>query len=147
MLEITDRSHKPDIDEIKALIANSLFDELYDFTEKNFKPLCDIEYSGDNVLLGWNVRLYKAGRTLCRLYPRNGFFSVLLVVGRKEKERVEELLPTMSVKMRNLYNSTKEGMGQRWLVFDIDNDREMLDNLKELIVIRRGVKCPDNGLK
>ena len=33
---------------------------------------------------GWNVKFKKAGKTLCTLYPRELFFTVMVVVGKRE---------------------------------------------------------------
>lgn len=137
MLDITDKSYKPDIYELGNYVENPLFMKLFDFLSAEYGARCDIAYSGDNVLLGWNVKLYKSGRTLCRLYPRKNYFSVLVVVGRKEKERAEALLPQMSDEMRGIYESTKEGMEQRWLVFDIHEDDDLFRDFLKLVEIRR----------
>lgn len=100
MIDITDKNHKPTITELEYKINNPLFGQLCDTMNSKYKVLVSVEYSGDNVLLGWNVPFRKSGKTLLRLYPKNGYFSVLLVVGRKEKEGVEENLSQMSDAMR-----------------------------------------------
>ena len=33
--------------------------------ENEFAALTRVEYSGDNILLGWNLKFRKAGRALC----------------------------------------------------------------------------------
>lgn len=45
---------------------------------------------------GWNVKFKKAGRSLCVVYPKDKFFTVLVVVGNIERESVENLLPRLS---------------------------------------------------
>lgn len=67
MIYITDKAYKPDINEISEYIENPLFMELYEYLCKEYSALYDIAYSGDNVLLGWNIKFYKAGKTLCRI--------------------------------------------------------------------------------
>lgn len=138
MIDITDKNYKPDIGEITELIGNGLFGELCAHMENEYKAQYEIAYSGDKVLLGWNVRFCKSGRTLCRVYPVNGFFSVLIVIGPKESERTRELLPELSEEMRNIYFSTPEGMGQRWMVFDLKERNGLYEDLLKLVKIRRG---------
>ena len=137
---ITDKSRKPEFDEISAFIGNPLFDEMCGRLTKDFAAQYDICYSGDKVLLGWNVSFRKSGRSLCRLYPKEGFFSVLIVVGKKEKERVEALLPEMSEEMRRIYDSTVEGNGQRWLVYDLCDCGGLYEDTLRLVKIRRESK-------
>lgn len=111
MIDIIDRSYMPSIPNIADFIHNPLFYELLDYMNTEYKALYSLEYSGDQVLPGWNIKFYKAGRTLCRLYPKRGFFTLLIVVGHKEKESVEFLLPEMSDRIKQIYHDTKEGMG------------------------------------
>lgn len=99
--------------------------------------LYQIAYSGDPILLGWNVRFYKSGRTLCRVYPKEGYFMVLFVVGRREKEQVELMLPKMSEEIQKIYQETKEGMGQRWLIISLTAQDERYEDLQKLIKIRK----------
>ncbi len=140
MISITDRSHKPEISEIGKYILNPLFDELFGHLTSQANAKYEIAYSGDKILLGWNVRLYKSGKTLCRVYPRNGSFAVLVVVGRKEKVEVESLLPQMSEDMQTIYNQTKEGMGQKWLLFEMSSHNQLYEDILTLIAIRQKIK-------
>lgn len=137
MIDITDKVHKPDMEEIEIFVENPLFHELCAHMEAAHKALVSIEYSCDKVLLGWNVRFRKGGRTLCRLYPKRGYFNVLVVVGGREKERVNALLPQMSDAMRELYLNTREGMGQRWLLVDLRAPDASYQDVLRLVSIRQ----------
>ncbi len=140
MIDINNKSYQPNISEIIEYISNSLFEELYTYMSEKYNALCKIEYSCDKVLLGWNVKFTKAGRTLCRIYPRKSFFPMLLIVGKKEKERVEELLPSLSEEFRNIYHNTKEGMGQRWMIFEFSEHNDVYEDALKIIQIRRESK-------
>lgn len=137
MIDITDKRHKPDMEEIEAFIENPLFHDFCVHMEDAYKALVSVEYSGDHVLLGWNVRFRKAGRTLCRLYPKRGYFTVLVVIGNCEKEQVEALMPQMSAAMREIYLNTKDGMGQRWLLVDLRAPDAVYQDVLKLVLIRR----------
>lgn len=65
---------------------------------------------------------------------------MLLVVGRKEKEAAERLLPELSEEMQNIYHQTKEGNGQRWMMIDVKEDGELYQNILKLVRIRRESK-------
>ena len=145
MIDITDKSHKPDIAEIREYISNDLFTDICRYMDEKHSALSSVEYSGDKVLLGWNVRFHKSGRTLCRIYPQIGYFKALIVVGRKEKEPVEALLPDMSPAMREAYASTPEGMGQRWIVIDVRQDDGLYRDLLRIADIRRGTPAQKKG--
>ena len=99
-----------------------------------------IEYSKDVWARGWNIKLRKAGKSLCVIYPKENYFTVLVVIGNKEKEKVEGILPQLSDEMQTIYRETKEGNGQRWLMIELhSNDCIYQDTLK-LIRIRRESK-------
>lgn len=138
VLSITDKNHQPSLEEISEYIGNPLFDKLCGHMQAEFGASADTAYSRDVILPGWNVRFHRSGKTLCRLYPKSGFFSVLVVVGKKEKERVEALLPEMSARLQRVYSNTPEGMGQRWLIMDFDRHDTAYDDLLRIIRIRMG---------
>lgn len=99
MLDIKDINYRPEIEEIGAYIENPLFDQFFQFIREEYQAICKIEYSKDTWARGWNIKLRKAGKALCVIYPRQTYFTVLVVVGRKEKEQVESLLPQLSEEM------------------------------------------------
>lgn len=138
MLDITDKSYQPTVDELGEYMGTPLFPALLSHMEKEYKALLSVEYSGDRLLLGWNLRFRKGGRTLLRLYPRQGGFAVLVVVGRRERERAEALLPGMSADMREIYENTKEGMGQRWLLIELTGEDALYEDVLRLVSLRAG---------
>ena len=72
---------------------------------------------------------------------KNGFFTVLVVIGKKEKEEVESCLGEMTPAIQELYYRTKEGNGQRWLMIDLEDREDIFQNVLWLIRIRSGRSC------
>ena len=62
----------------------------------------------------------------------------MVVVGRKEKERVDAILPDCTEELQEIYARTKEGNGQKWLMIDLEDDGELYRDTLRLIAIRRG---------
>ena len=60
----------------------------------------------------------------------------MVVVGRKEKESVEEILPECTSRLQEIYEETKEGNGQRWLMIDLEDHDSMYHDVLRLIKIR-----------
>lgn len=137
MLDLKDINYVPDINEISDYIGNSLFDQFFQFMNSEYKALCKIEYSKDVWARGWNIKLRKAGKGLCVIYPRENYFIVLVVIGNKEKNKVEEILPQLSEEIQKIYHNTKEGNGQRWLMVDLKSDDCVYQDVLKLIRIRR----------
>jgi hypothetical protein len=140
MIDIEDKLYQPSVEELIAFVNKPLFGELCETMEREYEPRCHIEYSGEKGYSGWNLKFKKAGRTLCTVYPRPGCFRMLLVVGPKEKERVETLLPTFSAAFRERWNGTRELMGQRWMMLDFDEPSEEYGDALRIIRIRRESK-------
>lgn len=137
MIDIENKSCQPSAAQLDAFVGVPLFGELCRYMASEYQVLYKIEYSGDKLLLGWNLKFKKAGRTLCTVYPRPGHFFMLLVVGQKEKERVEALLPTLCEEFRSIYRNTREGMGQRWLLLTFSSHTELYEDALKVIRIRR----------
>ena len=142
MIDIRERSYRPSIREIGDYIGLPLFEEFCQYMDKEYQAICKIEYSKDVWARGWNVKFRKAGKSLCVVYPKKKYFTVLVVVGSKEKAQVEKMLPIFTEKVGEVYRTTKEGNGQRWLMIDVDSADDVFQDVLKLIRIRRGKdKC------
>lgn len=140
MIKIKDINYAPNINEISAYIKNSIFDEFYQYMNDKYKAVCKIEFSKDVWARGWNVKFRKSGKSLCVVYPKKNYFTVLVVVGNKEKESVENLLPQLSEYIQEIYHNTREGFGQKWLMIDLNSKNNAYQDVLRLIKIRYPVK-------
>lgn len=140
MIDIKDINYTPTVEEISDCINNPLFDNFIMKMEQKHKALPKIEFSKCSWEYGWNIKFKKSGKSLCTIYPRESFFTVLVVIGEKEKERAESFLANASLALREIYNRTKEGNGQRWLMIDLEDSDEVYNDVLKLIEIRRGVR-------
>lgn len=137
MIDLQDKSIRPDIDEISKYIRNPVFIQFCWEINNTYNCKETIEYSGCSLEKGWNIKFKKSGKTLCTIYPREGYFTVMVVIGRKEKESVEEILPECTAELQTIYNQTKEGNGQRWLMIDLEDHEDLYRDIFRFIKIRR----------
>lgn len=137
MIDLQDKQYCPDLEEIEDYIQNPVFHAFCTEIKEVYKCNELIEYSACSMERGWNVKFKKAGKALCTIYPRELYFTVMVVVGRKEKEAVEDLLPECTSELQNIYHTTKEGNGQRWLMIDLEDEGELYEDVMNLIRIRR----------
>lgn len=138
MTDLRDRTVRPSLEEIAACVRNPVFDRFCAEVAEQYGCQAAIEYSACSMEPGWNVKFKKSGRSLCTLYPRETFFTALVVVGRREQERVEALLPDCAPQLRDLYVRTAEGNGQRWLMIDLEDEDALYRDVFRLLDIRRG---------
>lgn len=137
MIDLQDRNICPCIEEISEYVGNPVFMQFYSKVKDTYKCNEKIEYSSCSLAKGWNIKFKKAGKSLCTIYPKESYFTVLIVVGKKEKPFVEEMLTECTVALQDLYNQTQEGNGQKWLMIDLKEKDCLYNDLLCLIQIRR----------
>lgn len=137
MMDLQDKNTRPTLEDIAEYIKNPLFLQFCSQIKTLYSCPELIEYSSCSMEKGWNIKFKKSGRALCTIYPRENYFTVMVVIGKKEKERVEAILPDCSSALQNLYQQTGEGNGQRWLMIDLEDDDELYQEVFQLIQIRR----------
>ncbi len=135
----TNGIHKPSMAKISAYVNNPLFECLCKHVETEYQSKPVLEYSRCSMQYGWNVKYKKAGRTLCTLYPMEGYYIALIVIGDRERTETELMLPFFTEYLQQLYYETKTGMGQKWLMINVTDDA-VLEDVKQCIAIRRGKK-------
>lgn len=135
----TNGIQKPSMATISAYINNPLFECLCKHLEIEYQSKPVLEYSRCSMQCGWNVKYKKAGRTLCTLYPMEGYYIALIVIGDREMSETEIMLPSFTEYLQQLYKETKTGMGQKWLMINV-TDEAVLEDVKQCIAIRRNKK-------
>lgn len=139
-IDLYPNSIEPTEKDISNFIANPLWEKLYDFLKENYKVDPDYSYSSCSAQPGWNVKYKKGGKSLCTLYPMDGYFIALVVVGNKELPEVEIILPTCTEYVQGLFEKTRSvGNMGRWLMINV-TDEEILEDVENLIQIRRKIK-------
>lgn len=136
MIDLQDRNNTPSMEDLDEYIHNPLFGTLCRTVQEKYQALAVPEFSRCSWEPGWNLKLKKSGRSLCVIYPREHYFTVLVVVGKQEKDTVEAMLPELSSVIREIYHETEEGMGQRWLMIDLEDDGAVYENVLRLIDVR-----------
>lgn len=137
MIDLQDKSIRPTLNDVGEYVKNPVFmllcSEIKDMYGCNEK----IEYSSCSWAKGWNIKFKKSGKTLCTIYPKEDYFTVMVVVGAKEKALAEQMLPEFTPELQDIYRQTKEGNGQRWLTVDLEDKDALYNDVLRLIHIRR----------
>lgn len=137
MLDLKDRNRCPTLEEIGQYVENPVFIKFCSEIKNVFQCQEIIEYSSCSWEKGWNVKFKKSGKTLCTIYPRIQYFTVMVVVGKREKEHVESILLECVSELQRTYYQTKEGNGQRWLMVDLEDEDSLYRDVFRFIHIRR----------
>ena len=137
MINLQDKNRRPSLEDISEYIRNSVFMQFCMEIKNTYNCAEKIEYSSCSLEKGWNIKFKKSGKTLCTIYPREHFFTVMIVVGTKEKDAVEAVLPNCTPELQKIYRQTREWNGQRWLMIDLEDQEALYKDLLQLIQIRR----------
>lgn len=134
-------NNKPTMENINDFVKGELWNALCTFLEASFALRPNIEYSCCSMQKGWNVKYKKGSKTLCTLYPMNGYFIVLIVIGEKEQTESELVMPTCTRYVQQLFLETGAALGGRWLMIEV-RDKAVLEDVLKLVKIRANQKIP-----
>ena len=138
-----DSTHIPHIEDFSARIHNQLFEKFLLSMKAVYSCEPQMELSKCAWEYGWNMKFKKRGKTLCTLYAREQYFTLLIVVGKKEAPFLEALLPHLDVALQEIIHETAEGNGQRWLMIDVEDEGALYQDIWKLIALRAG--CYDTA--
>lgn len=130
---------QPGAVEIARYINSPLWDEMNHFLQENYETQPDYSYSSCSGQPGWNVKYQRAGRSLCTLYPMDGYFIALVVIGAREQTEAELAMPMCDGYTQKLFSNTAFSAGGRWLMVAVTSEA-VLEDVERLIRIRRKIK-------
>lgn len=130
-----DSVHKPTDENIREFVNNDLWQELNSYLQETYNALPQMTYSGCSMQRGWNVKYKKRNKSLCTLYPMPGYFIVLVVIGIRDINEAEFLMPICSEYTQNLFKQTISGYGGKWIMIDVKS-KDILDDVKKMIALR-----------
>lgn len=126
---------RPEAAEIGNYIDNGLWAELNEYLQQTYQSVPLVEYSGCSMQKGWNIKYRKSGKGLCTLYPMQGYFIALVVIGKKEMAEAELLMPLCCAYTQQVFKQTEEGFQGKWLMLDV-KDTAVLQDVKNLVGLR-----------
>ena len=112
---LLNKEEKPSKEEIVKTIGknSSLWLELHNYIEENYDFTPELTFFTKKH--GWTVRYRKSGKTLCYFFPEKGAFSVLLVLGKKESEKLDLNKNKLKANFKSVFETTEQLHDGRWL--------------------------------
>ena len=117
----------PSWEQIAEYINNPLWTVFNQRIQSAYHSDPRLEYSRCSMQAGWNIKYKKSGRSLCTLYPMQGYFIALVVIGSRELTEAEYLMPLCSDYVQTVFRNTKTGNGQKWLMLEVREEPIMSD--------------------
>jgi hypothetical protein len=134
MFDETIRPTEEDILQFLKIPASIAWTNLRNFLDMNYEFVPETTFYGKKY--GWTVRYRYGGRTLCSLFPESRSFTVLIVFGKNEIEKFEELRSGFSQKIIQIFETTQKHHDGKWLWIRVHRP-ENLEDVKKLIVIKK----------
>jgi AraC family transcriptional regulator len=135
--------NQPDISQVLKFVKTPLWDDLAQHMLHTYNIQPKLSHSGclmdKGCWKGWNVKYIKSGKSLCTLYPKEGYFMALINIGAKESGEAESMMPMLSEYTQNLYAQTQSGSTGKSLAFQVTSE-SILSDLKELIALRAAAR-------
>ena len=139
---MVDKAVQPDSDTVLRWIGLDSFkrwNNLVKYIEDTYPgvfPQNEWLYGGKKY--GWGLR-FKKSKSFCTLIPERNRFAIQIVLGRKEREKTESVLPELHLSIREIYASSTTYHDGKWLFIIPDSD-EIIEDVKRLLAIKRSPK-------
>ena len=138
------KDNEPAYENIGEFIDNDLWQKLNNYLREAYNISPKIAYSGcsmqNGYWKGWNIKYKKSGKSLCTVYPKQGWFAVLVTIGAGEMSEVELLMPQCSEYTQELFKQTVQSHnGGKSLAFEVKSE-DILEDVKGLFAIRANNK-------
>ena len=137
--ELFDKENQPSENQINDYIDIPLWDDLNNYLQQTYNVKPKLAYSNcsmDNgIWKGWNVKYQKSGKSLCTVYPKQGYFLLLLQIGLRDINESELLMPLCTEYTQTLFNQAPSGHIGKFLAFDVKSENT-LNDVKNLVTIR-----------
>ena len=133
--ELYPESTPPSLEQVEAYVISPLWGRMNTLLQKSYRAAPKLAFSRCSGQPGWNIKYQKGGKSLCTLYPMEGFFIALVVIGAKEEPEASLAMPLCGEYTRGLYAGTPFSAGGRWLMMQVTEESALRD-AKRLIALR-----------
>lgn len=135
-----DKNTEPTEEDILRTVGErkDLWLNLQKYVETHYDFVPELDFGGKKY--GWAIRYRKSGKTLITLFPEEGAFTALVVLGRKEVEKAQPLLDDLSPGVRTLFENTQQLHDGRWLWIRPNCEGD-IESVKTLLGTKRKPKA------
>lgn len=130
--------HIPSQSTMIELLGQSLFkiwQELCLVIEEKYEMEQLWNTGGKNWTYEYKYR--RGGKTLCCLYAKHNCVGFLIIFGKEERKKLEDIRDTLSSAICNQYDDAKIYHDGKWVMFEPTNTAEFDDYMKLLAIKRK----------
>lgn len=82
------------------------------------------------------LKFRRSGKTLVTIYIKDGFFTILLIFGKQEREMFEQTCSNYSDVVKSYYNNSKTYHDGKWMFIDM-HDSSFVEDIIRMIKIKK----------
>ncbi len=124
-------------EELEKLVGIEKINIFYDIVDEITK-LYDMEQIWNNGGKKWTYeyKFRKGGKTLCAFYFKDNTLGFMVIFGKDERNKVEEIRNELSHSVLEIYDTAETFHDGKWVMFNITNNL-IIEDLKKLLFIKR----------
>lgn len=124
-------------EELERLVGIDRVNVFYNIVNEITK-LYDMEQIWNNGGKKWTYeyKFRKGSKTLCAFYFKENMLGFMIIFGKDEINRVEEIRDELSSDVLETYDNSETFHDGKWVMFDITNN-SIIEDLKKLLFIKR----------
>lgn len=124
-------------EELEKLVGIDKVNIFYDIVDAITK-LYDMEQLWNNGGKKWTYeyKFRKSGKTLCAFYFKENVLGLMIIFGRAERNKVEEIRNELSSDVLETYDNAQIFHDGKWVMFNIA-DYSIIEDIKKLLFIKR----------
>lgn len=125
----------PTMEELELLIGANAFavwkdicveiDALYDM---------DCQWNDGGKQWKYEYKYRRGGKTLCALYAQQNCFGFMIIFGKEERAKVEEIRAILSSQTLATYDAATTYRDGKWVMFD---ETILISDMKTLLAVKR----------
>ncbi|MCL2578691.1 MAG: DUF3788 domain-containing protein [Oscillospiraceae bacterium] len=137
--EMFTKGNQPSQSQIQDFVGCPLWGDLDAHLQQEYKIKPKMSHSScamdGGMWKGWNVKYQKGGKSICTLYPKQGYIQSLVPVSLQDLGEVELMLPTFTAYTQDLFAQSGTYRNGKSLAFMV-KDEDVLQDMKGIIALR-----------
>lgn len=124
-------------EELESLVGIDIVNIFYDIVDE-ITLLYDMDKVWNNGGKKWTYeyKFRKSGKTLCAFYFKENTLGFMIIFGKDERTKVEEIRNELSSDVLEAYDNAQTFHDGKWVMLDV-TDYSILEDLKKLLFIKR----------
>ena len=124
-------------EELEKLVGTDKVNIFYKIVDE-ITLLYDMDQTWNNGGKKWiyEYKFRKSGKTLCAFYFKENMLGFMIVFGKEERTKVEEIRNELSSDILETYDNAQTFHDGKWVMFNII-DNSIIEDLKKLLFIKK----------